>query len=91
MKILIAAFIAIGLLGCETMQSNPASSSTSVHPGNIYEVCMSFEKKAFTESKKENPELVAHYVCSIYKGVCKSEPTGESCQKGIREYSEKMK
>lgn len=91
MRILIAAFIVIGMLGCETLPAKPTASSAGVHPGNIYEVCMPIQTKVHAERKEENPELVAHYVCSFYKGVCKSDPTGGSCQKGIREYSEKTK
>lgn len=89
MKTVFMALLAIGLLGCETLPTT--SSSEGVHAGNIYEVCLRIETKASKERKQANPEIVAHYICSFYRGSCKDEPNGESCQKGIREYSAKMK
>lgn len=91
MKSVFMALLAIGLLGCETLPTNTASSSAGVHAGNIYQVCLPIETKASKERKQENPEIVAHYICSVSKGMCKDEPNGESCQKSIREYSAKMK
>ncbi len=91
MKTVFMALLVIGLLGCETLPTNTASSSAGVHAGNIYDVCLQIETKASKERKQENPEIVAHYVCSFYKGTCKDEPNGESCQRGIRKYSAKMK
>jgi hypothetical protein len=91
MKTLFAAMLVIGLLGCEALPKNTASSSADVHAGNIYQVCLPIETKASMERKEASPEIVAHYICSFFKGTCKDEPNGESCQKGIREYSAKLK
>lgn len=91
MKTVCMALLAIGLLGCETLPTNTTSSKVGVHAGNIYQVCLPIETKAFKERKEASPEIVAHFICSVYKGSCRDEPNGETCQKGIREYSEKMK
>ncbi len=89
MKTVFMALLVIGLLGCETLPTT--SSSEGVNAGNIYNVCLPIEAKAARERKEGNPEVVAHFICSIFRGACKDEPTGETCQKGIRKYSGKMK
>jgi hypothetical protein len=89
MKTVFMALLAIGLLGCETLPTT--SSSAGVHAANIYQVCLPIETKAAKVRKQVDPEIYAHYVCSISKGMCKDDPNGESCQKSIREYAEKMK
>ena len=91
MRTLFMSLLAIGLFGCETLPTSTTSSNVGVHAGNIYQVCLPIETKIYKERKHASPEIVAHYICSVYKGSCEDEPNGDACQSGIREYSAKMK
>lgn len=89
MKTLIAACLTLGLMGCETLPFTESTAGSAVTPANIYKVCLPIETQRFTERGEKDPKLVAHYVCSLYAGSCKDEPAGETCRKGILEYSGK--
>jgi hypothetical protein len=78
----------------QTIKETKPATGWAVEPSKFYDVCLPIHTQLASERKEANPEIVAHYICKLIEGVCKSNPTGSDCQKGqkeIREYLEKKK
>lgn len=88
MHISTLASLMLGLMLFQPALAQETKPASPVTPSNIYDYCMPPEIQIAQEQKKDDPKLVAHFICTYYAGMCKDKPDGESCQKALKRYSE---
>lgn len=71
-----------------TAHAQGSTTLPRLTPASVYEHCMPPEIKIAIEEKKDDPQLVAHFICTYYARICNEKPESESCQKALRRYGE---
>lgn len=74
----------------QTTKISEPPTGWAVEPSNFYNVCLPIHTQLASGRKEANPEIVAHYICKVIEGICKSNPAGDDCQKGQREIRESL-
>ena len=57
----------------------------------IYNDCMPVHIAELREEGKDNPDVVAHFVCTVISGICRDDPGDKECRKGISAYDRDRK
>lgn len=65
--------------------SNDALASDNTRD-TVYDACLKVETKNAADDGQTDPELAAHYLCTIVADDCAERPEGQQCRKAQRRY-----